>query len=191
MAKLYFRHGAMGSSKSASALMTRCNYLERNKKTLLVKPMIDTRDGSRTVSSRIGLKQEAIFFEELREYSDEKIKEYDAIIIDEVQFINAEGIEFLVHIVDDLAVPVLCYGLKTDFRSELFEGSKRLMELADEIEEIPTVCWCGKKARFNARVIDGKVVTEGEQIMLGANESYVSLCRKHFFNKDLGPQNKE
>ena len=181
MAKLYFRHGAMGSSKSASALMTRYNYLERGKHPLLVKPMLDTRDGARTVKSRIGLSEEAVFFEELKAYSDEKIKEVDAIIVDEVQFLHGEDIEFLAHIVDDFGIPVLCYGLKTDFRSELFEGSKRLLELADEIEEIPTVC-C-RKAHFNARVIDGKVVTTGEQIVLGANESYISLCRRHFLEK--------
>lgn len=183
MAKLYFRHGAMGSSKSASALMTRYNYVERGKNPLLVKPMLDTRDGARTVKSRIGLSEEAVFFEELRAFSDEKIKEYDAIIVDEVQFLHSEDIEFLAHIVDDFSIPILCYGLKTDFRSELFEGSKRLLELADEIEEIPTVCWCGRKAHFNARIINGKVVTTGEQIVLGANESYISLCRKHFLQK--------
>ena len=96
---------------------------------------------------------------------------------------HSEDIEFLAHIVDDFSIPILCYGLKTDFRSELFEGSKRLLELADEIEEIPTVCWCGRKAHFNARIINGKVVTTGEQIVLGANESYISLCRKHFLQK--------
>lgn len=185
MAKLYFRHGAMGSSKTASALMARYNYIERGKNPLLVKPMIDTRDGARTVRSRIGIEAEAVFFEELKAYDHEKIKSYDAVIVDEVQFLSVSDIEFLASVVDEDQVPVLCYGLKTDFRGLLFEGSKRLMELADEIEEIPTVCWCGKKARFNARVINGEVVSEGEQIVLGANESYVALCRRHFFEKKI------
>lgn len=185
MAKLYFRHGAMGSSKSASALMVRYNYIERGKTPLLVKPMIDTRDGARTVKSRIGIEAEAVFFEELKNYSAEQIKKYDAIIVDEVQFLHSPDIDFLAAIVDDFQIPVLCYGLKTDFRGLLFEGSKRLLELADEIEEIPTVCWCGRKARFNARIINGEVVSEGEQIVLGANESYISLCRKHFLEKKI------
>lgn len=107
------------------------------------------------------------------------------IIVDEVQFLSEGYIEILAYIVDRSQIPVICYGLKTDFTGHLFEGSMRLLELADVIEEIPTICWCGKKAHFNARVINGSIVKNGKQIMLGGNESYVSLCRKHYMNEQL------
>lgn len=190
MAKLYFYHGAMGSSKTATALMTRYNYLEKGKKPLLLKPSIDSRDGELVVKSRIGIAAECTLFETFQTYSQQQVQQYDVIIVDECQFLTTEQVEFCAHIVDDFQIPVLCYGLKTDFTSHLFEGSKRLLELADYIHEIPTVCWCGQKAHFNARVVDGKMITEGEQIMLGANESYVSLCRKHFINHQVKPDNE-
>ena len=105
---------------------------------------------------------------------------YDVILVDEVQFIKSEYIDKLAYIADEKNIPIICYGLRTDFTGHLFEGSKRLMELANKIEEIPTVCWCGKKAHFNARIHDGKIVKKGNIIELGGNDSYVSLCRKHF-----------
>lgn len=185
MAKLYFYHGAMGSSKTATALMTRYNYLEKGKKPILLKPSIDKRDGDNIVFSRIGIQAECVLFEDFNNYSEHQIKQYDVIIVDECQFLTKQQVEFCAHIVDDLEIPVLCYGLKTDFTSTLFPGSQRLLELADYIYEIPTVCWCGHKAHYNARVVNGKMITEGEQIMLGANESYVSLCRKHFFARQI------
>lgn len=186
MAKLYFRYGAMGSSKTANLLMTRYNYIEKGKKPLLLKPKIENRDGEKTIKSRIGLSAECEFVEDFiwklrcETHPTQYLKQFDVIIIDEAQFMSAEQIESFAKIVDEVNISVICYGLRTDFTSHLFEGSKRLMELADVIEEIPTICWCGKKAKFNARVSNGKIVRNGEQVMLGGNESYVSLCRKHF-----------
>lgn len=181
MAKLYFRYGAMGSSKTANALMVDYNYKERGKKSYLVKPKIDCRDGNRTIRSRIGLESECDFLEELVCLDDAKIKEYDCIIVDEAQFATREQVEFLVHVVDDLDIPVICYGLRADFQNELFEGSKWLLAWADKIEEIKTVCWCGSGARCNARVNEnGEIVRVGEQVVLGANDKYIALCRKHF-----------
>lgn len=187
MSKLYFRYGAMGSSKTANLLMVRYNYIEKGKKPLLLKPKIENRDGKKEIKSRIGLEAECEFAEDflwnLRCSSNpiNDLKQYDVIIVDEVQFLKAEEIDDLAKIVDKVNISVICYGLRTDFTGHLFEGSKRLMELADVIEEIPTICWCGKKAQFNARIYDGKIVRTGEQVLMGGNESYISLCRKHFF----------
>ena len=180
MAKLYFRYGAMGSSKTANALMVDYNYYERGKRALLVKPKIDNRDGAEYIVSRIGLKKKCCFLENLTEMEEEKIRSYDCIVVDEAQFASKEQVEFLVHVVDDLNVPVICYGLRTDFRRELFEGSKWLMAWADVIEEIKTVCWCGRAATCNARFNEkGEMIREGAQVVLGANDSYTALCRKH------------
>lgn len=180
MSKLYFRYGAMGSSKSANALMVEYNYRERGKRALLAKPKADTREEG-VIHSRIGLEQPCISVEELMMMKDEEISKYDAVIVDEAQFCSKEDIKFLVHIADDLDVPVICYGLRTDFQGELFEGSKWLLAWADEVEEIKTVCWCGKKATCNARIdAKGRLVRTGEQVEVGANEKYVALCRKHF-----------
>ena len=183
MAKLYYRYGAMGSSKTANAIMVQYNYNERNQRVLMVKPRIDNRDGERTVKSRCGLSTECIFIEELDEAS---VKGYDCVIVDEAQFLTKAQVELLVHIVDDLNIPVIAYGLRADFRGNFFEGSQWLMAWADTIEEVKTICWCGKKATCNARVVNGKVAREGEQIVLGGNEAYVSLCRKHWQRGDLG-----
>lgn len=191
MAKLYFRYGAMGSSKTANALMVEYNYYERGKKALLAKPKLEARDGEYTIKSRIGLSRECRFVEELVEMDDIAIKEYDCIIVDEAQFITKEQVRFLVHIVDDLEIPVICYGLRTDFRHELFEGSKWLLAWADRIEELKTVCWCGKGASCNARISEGKVVYDGEQVVLGGNESYMALCRKHYHEGNLGEHYKK
>jgi thymidine kinase len=180
MAKLYFRYGAMGSSKTANALMVHFNYEERGQKALLVKSGVDKRDGDLIIKSRIGLKKECITLEELMNYNDEILKEYNAIVVDEVQFASKEQIDRLSDIADFLDIPVICYGLRADFKNELFPGSERLLAIADEVEEIKTVCWCGKKATCNARYNENGIVRDGEQVMLGANDSYISLCRKHF-----------
>lgn len=173
----------MGSSKTANAIMVQYNYNERNQKVLMVKPRIDNRDGERTVKSRCGLSTECIFIEELDE---SVVQGYDCVIVDEAQFLTKAQVELLVHIVDDLNIPVIAYGLRADFRGNFFEGSQWLMAWADTIEEVKTICWCGKKATCNARVVNGKVAREGEQIVLGGNEAYVSLCRKHWQRGDLG-----
>ena len=178
MAKLIFRYGAMGSSKTANALMVRYNYLEKGKKVILLKPACESRDGEMIIRSRIGLEAECEFAEEfLNSYAGES---YDAVIVDEAQFLAPSDIDRLSDLVDAHSITVICYGLRTDFRSELFPGAKRLMELADDIEQIKTICWCGKRAHFNARILDGKIVTEVEQVQLGGNESYTALCRKHY-----------
>lgn len=188
MSKLYFRYGAMGSSKTANALMVRYNYEEKGKNAVLLKPMLDNRDGEKVVKSRMGLEYPCEFVEEFLERTENKKdwSDIDAIIVDEAQFLTAKQVERFSDIVDYGGVPVICYGLRTDFASVLFPGSMRLMELADKIEEIPTVCWCGKRAHFNARIADGKIVREGEQVFIGANESYISLCRRHFKEGELG-----
>ena len=183
MAKLYYRYGAMGSSKTANAIMVRYNYAERNQQVLMVKPRLDTRDGERTVLSRCGLSAECVFVEEL---PDIDVRRYDCVIVDEAQFLTKEQVQLLVHIVDDLNVPVIAYGLRADFQGNFFEGSMWLMAWADTIEEIKTICWCGKKAICNARVVDGRVVKEGDQILLGGSSQYVSLCRRHWQSGELG-----
>ena len=188
MAKLYFRHGAMGSSKTANALMVAYNYYERGKEALLVKPQIDTRDEG-VVRSRMGLEQKCRYVEELVQMRDEQIRKYDCVIVDEAQFCKKSDIEFLEHIVEDLDIPVICYGLRTDFRRELFEGSLWLMAWADVIEELKTVCWCGNGAVCNTRYTeDGQVIREGEQVFVGGNERYVALCKKHYKEGNLGPK---
>lgn len=185
MAKLYFYYGAMGSSKTANALMAEYNYLERGQKVLLAKTGIDTRDGVNIIRSRIGLQKECVLLEAVCEMSDEELKSYNAVIVDEIQFAKREQIDFLAHVVDDLNVPVLCYGLRSDFQLNLFEGSERLLAIADEIKEVKTVCWCGKKAICNARYNKHGIVRSGAQVMLGANDEYIALCRKHFLEGKL------
>ena len=184
MAKLYFRYGAMGSSKTANAIMVQYNYHERGQNALMVKPRLDNRDGERIVGSRSGLSAPCIYMEELENVD---LSAYNCIIVDEAQFLKKEQVAQLVQIVDEMNIPVICYGLRADFRGELFEGSTWLMAWADTIEEIKTVCWCGRKATCNARVVDGKVAREGEQIVLGGNESYVALCRRHWKTGELAP----
>ena len=158
MAQLYFKYGAMGSSKTANALMARFNYEERGQETLMVKPRLDTRDGDHMVTSRIGLTHPCVYFDEMRARPDEELQKYACIIIDEAQFLTKDEVFYLVHLVDDCGIPVLCYGLKADFRGQLFEGSYYLLAMADKLEEVKTVCWCGKKAMFNARFDEnGKV----------------------------------
>ena len=191
MAKLYFRYGAMGSSKSANILMVRYNYVERCQYAILLKPRTDDRDGEHKIQSRIGLSAPAEyvddFLKEISKLWNGKETEYlyhgkkvNAILVDEAQFLSPEEVDALSDIVDFYEIPVLCYGLRTDFLNHLFPGSRRLMEIADVIEEVPTVCWCGKRAQCNTRYSNGKIVREGAQIMLGSNESYVALCRKHY-----------
>ena len=177
MAKLYFRYGAMGSSKTANAIMVQYNYHERGQKALMLKPRLETRDGEMTVRSRCGMSAPCRYVEEL---SGINVEEYSCVIVDEAQFLTKEQVQQLVDIVDQKNIPVMAYGLRADFQGNLFEGSQYLMAWADTIEEVKTVCWCGKKATYNARICDGRVVKTGEQIMLGGNESYVSLCRKHW-----------
>ena len=180
MAKLYFKYGAMGSSKTANALITKFNYEERGMQVLLLKPAIETRDGADVIVSRIGLSAKCrpvLATENIYEIYKNEIPPVDVIIADESQFFTPEQIDQLRQIVDELDVPVLCYGLRTDFLTHLFPGSRRLFEVADSITEIKTICTCGKKAIVNARIDgNGRVITEGGQILLGGNDSYVAMC---------------
>ena len=179
MAKLYFKYGAMGSSKTANALITKFNYEERGMRVWLIKPAMDTRDGVGTVCSRIGLSADAYAVPrgaDLHAIFGMQ-KDYHVIIADECQFFTPEQIDQLRRIVDEFDVPVLFFGLRTDFLTHLFEGSRRLFEVADSISEIKTICSCGKKAIVNARIDgNGKIVTEGGQILLGGNDSYIAMC---------------
>lgn len=188
MAKLFFRYGAMGSSKTANALMTRYNFIEKGKNVLLIKPDIETRDGRKKIRSRIGLEAECILWSEFQKYDEQSIRELDAVIVDEAQFLSEADIDRLSDIVDEYRIPVICFGLRIDFTSHLFSGSKRLMELADEIEELKTVCWCGNGANMNARIDEnGNIIRRGEQVSMGANDKYVSLCRKHYKEGKIKP----
>ena len=182
MAKLYFKYGAMGSSKTAQALITKYNYEENDMSVWLLKPSTDTRDGADLVRSRIGLSAHA-------EIATPDTNIYDlfrqshaghchAVIVDECQFLTPAQIEQLRQIVNDFNIPVMCFGLRTDFQTKLFPGSLRLMELADCIEEIKTMCDCGAKATVNARISDGYIVTEGAQVVLGGNDSYIAMCHR-------------
>ena len=185
MAKLYFRYGAMGSSKTANAIMVQYNYQERGQNALMLKPRLDNRDGARIVGSRSGLTAPCHFVEELDSID---LSRYDCIIVDEAQFMTKSQVEKLTKIVDEMDIPVICYGLRADFQGNLFEGSHWLLAWADTIEEIKTVCWCGRKATYNTRVINGRVAREGAQIMLGGSESYVALCRRHWKKGELAPR---
>ncbi len=181
MAKLYFKYGAMGSSKSAQALITKFNYEERGMQVWLLKPATDNRDGAQVIKSRIGLEAVADALKEsdsvLQEF--EKHDKVDVIIVDECQFFTAAQIDELRYIVDNYNIPVLCFGLRTDFMTKLFPGSLRMFEVADSISEIKTICSCGSKAIVNARIDgEGRVVSEGEQVFIGGNESYIAMCHK-------------
>ena len=183
MAKLYFKYGAMGSSKTAQALITKYNYEENDMRVWIIKPSADTRDGANIVRSRIGLEAVAEIMtpdaDVYERYRQAQPNGCHAVIVDECQFMTPAQIDQLRAIVDDFEVPVMCFGLRTDFQTRLFPGSMRLMELADVIEEIKTMCDCGAKATVNARIDgNGHIVTEGAQVVLGGNDSYIAMCHK-------------
>ena len=181
MAKLYFKYGAMGSSKSAQALITQFNYEELGMTVWLIKPSTDTRDGADVIRSRIGLQRRAEVItptQDIRE-AYRRAGRRDVIIADEAQFFTPGQIDQLRELVDEEDLPVLCFGLRTDFLTHFFPGAQRLMELADSLTEIKTVCACGRKATVNARIDgSGRIVTEGAQVLLGGNDSYVAMCHK-------------
>ena len=175
--------------KTAQALITKFNYEEKNMGVWLIKPSTDTRDGADVVRSRAGLEAKADIICPNDDICKmlEKVcenKNIDVVIADECQFFTPEQIQMLRKIVDDKDIPVLCFGLRTDFLTRLFPGSMRLMEIADCIEEIKTMCHCGRKATVNARIDEtGRVVTQGSQIMLGGNDSYVAMCHRCYMNQ--------
>ena len=181
MAKLYFKYGAMGSSKTAQALITRFNYMELGMSVWLIKPSVDTRDGADVIKSRIGLEARAQVITPEQDISEEyrKAGKHDVIIADEAQFFTPEQIDQLRYLVDTEDLPVLCFGLRTDFLTHFFPGARRLMELADSITEVKTVCACGRKATVNARIDEtGRIITQGSQVFLGGNDSYMAMCHK-------------
>lgn len=189
MGKLTFIYGTMGSAKSANALMQYFELKQQGKYVALIKPEIDTRDGSDIIKSRIGLEEKALVFkkdDDLKGMS--LIKGLEVVIVDEAQFCTEEQINSLKELTIKNNVKVYCYGLKTDFTTHLFEGSKRLLEIADEVKELEMTCKkCGAKAEVNARLDkDGKIIRDGEQIELGSNDKYVALCYKCYKTKRIG-----
>lgn len=183
MAKLYFKYGAMGSSKTAQALITKYNYEENDLQVWLIKPSADVRDGQQILRSRIGLEAEVEVIppsmDVWERFRDTRLGRCDVIIVDECQFLTEQQIDQLRAIVNENNIPVMCFGLRTDFQTRLFPGSRRLMEIADTIQEIKTICDCGAKATVNARIDgQGHIITQGEQVVLGGNDSYIAMCHK-------------
>lgn len=185
MAQLYFRYSTMNAGKSIELIKVAYNYEERGKRVLTLVPSADNRYGTGVITSRIGIQRQAIMVSQdsniLEIFMREKEKDdIDCVLIDESQFLKKHHVQELVEIVDSFNVPVLAYGLKNDFRNEMFEGSYYLLIYADKIEEIKTICWCGRKATMIARIVNGEFVKKGEQVVIGGNDMYVSLCRKHY-----------
>ena len=179
--KLYWKYGTMNSSKTAQVLMTKFNYEEKGYRVALVKPSIDNRDGANVIKSRIGLQAECITVDREYCFLPYNFRSYDVIIVDEAQFLTARQVLEL-KMIAITYIPIICFGLKTDFQMHLFEGSKRLFELADSISEIKSICKCGNKAEVNARIIDGNVVYSGEQVLIGGNDKYEAMCFKCWSN---------
>lgn len=186
MAQLFFKYGAMNSGKSIEILKVAHNYEEQDKPVVMFTSALDNREDVGIISSRIGLKREAnLIYKKTNLYDEVKKLSYKpaCVLIDEAQFLTKDHVLQLAHIVDDLGIPVMAFGLKNDFRNELFEGSEYLLLYADKIEEMKTICWfCHKKATMNMRMHDGKPVYTGEQIQIGGNESYYPVCRKHYYH---------
>ena len=193
MAKLHFYYSAMNAGKTTTLLQSNYNYRERGMETLLFIPSIDTRRERGVIASRIGLSAEAYAFENTFNFFD-YIHEFilttpvHCVLIDEAQFLTKSQVSQLTRVVDELKIPVLAYGLRSDFRGEPFEGSKYLLVWADEMSEIKTICHCGRKAIMNPRIDEnGKILREGEQIEIGGNDRYIALCRKHYMSGEVLP----
>jgi len=186
MAKLYFHYSTMNAGKSTVLLQASYNYIERGMKTYLLTARFDKRAGDGRIASRIGIGDSADTFEPGEDLFSKiaarlKLGPCACIFIDEAQFLEKEQVWQLARAVDDLKIPIMCYGLRVDFQGELFPGSAALLALADEMREVRTICWCGKKATMVVRQDDsGRVLMTGDQVQIGGNESYVSLCRKHW-----------
>ncbi|MDR1572321.1 MAG: thymidine kinase [Clostridiales Family XIII bacterium] len=194
MAQLYFRYSTMNAGKSLELIKVAYNYEERGKRALVLAPAIGDRSGVGRVVSRTGIRRDAFpIYDDTNLLSmfmsENAAEEISCVLIDEGQFLKKHHVQELTEIVDSCGAPVMVYGLKNDFRNELFEGSYYLLVYADKIEEIKTICWCGRKATMVARVEDGNFVRSGEQIVIGGNEMYVSLCRKHYNDGRLGEEN--
>ena len=191
--KLYFRYGTMGSAKTAMLLTTAYNFEERGMAYLCFKPVVDTRDKKNVIRSRIGIERECKWiyaetdlFAIIRQIFEETLDLPEWILIDEAQFLTERQVDQLARVVDDYGINVLCYGLRTDFKTHLFEGSRRLFEIADTIDEIKSTCSCGRKTIVNARIDSrGEIITEGAQVEIGGNDRYMSVCRKCWTNKRI------
>ena len=196
--KLYFKYGTMGSAKTAMLLTQAYNFEERGMHYLCMKPIIDDRENDNVIRSRIGIERkcewiypESDLYEMLTVMFDQTLEVKDWILIDEAQFLSSQQIDQLARIVDDYGVNVVCYGLRTDFQSHMFEGSRRLFELADTIEEIKSTCSCGRKTIINARIdSQGNIVTDGNQVEIGGDDKYVALCRRCWRNRRIESSSK-
>lgn len=192
MAKLYFNYSSMNAGKSTALLQANHNYLERGMKTMMFTFSEDNRFEKGMIVSRIGIKSNAHAFNNSTDIHTEvsnqlKEEKVDCLLVDEAQFLTKKQVHDLGRVVDELNIPVLTFGIRTDFQGELFEGSKYLLAWADNLKEIKTVCWCGRKATMVVRINDkNEIISEGEQIEIGGNEKYVPLCRSHFVSKNLG-----
>ncbi|MDX5593928.1 thymidine kinase [Pseudovibrio sp. SPO723] len=193
MAKLYFNYSAMNAGKSTLLLQASYNYQERGMNTLLFTAAVDDRTKVGEIASRIGLKTDAMIFDDNTDMFQAIKVEKDtgplhAVLVDEAQFLNETQVWQLAHVADRLGLPVMCYGLRTDFQGKLFPGSSALLALADNIREVRTICWCGRKATMVARLDEnGRIVEEGDQVVIGGQDTYTSLCRKHWALRQLGP----
>ena len=196
--KLYFRYGTMGSAKTALLLTQAYNFEERGMEFICMKPIVDTREKENVIKSRIGIKRECLWiyqdtdiYELVKNIYEETLVVKDWILIDEAQFLSQEQVDQLARIVDDYGCNVVCYGLRTDFQSKMFEGSRRLFEIADTIDEIKSTCSCGRKTIINARIdADGSVITDGNQVMIGGDDKYIAMCRCCWRNKRLESSEK-
>jgi thymidine kinase len=191
MAKLYFNYSSMNAGKSTLLLQAAYNYQERGMTTLLLIAALDDRAGKGRIASRIGLAAEADIFsseDDIFAHVERALEagRVDAVLVDEAQFLTEDQVWQLARVADQLRIPVMCFGLRTDFQGKLFPGSAALLALADNLKEIKTICWCGRKATMVARLDgDGRIVEEGDQVVIGGNETYVSLCRNHWSRREL------
>ena len=191
--KLYFRYGTMGSAKTAMLLTTAYNFEERGMAYMCLKPVVDTREKKNVIRSRIGIERECKWiypetdlYETVKDMFEQTLDVPDWILVDEAQFLTADQVDQLAQVVDDYGCNVMCYGLRTDFKTHLFEGSRRLFEIADSIEEVKSTCHCGRKTIVNARIDgNGEIITEGEQVEIGGNDRYISVCRNCWRNKRI------
>lgn len=197
--KLYFRYGTMGSAKTALLLTTAYNFEERGMAYLCFKPVVDTRESRNVIRSRIGIERECRWIYRdtdlylfIKTIFEETLDIPGWLLIDEAQFLSADQVDQLARVVDDFGCNVICYGLRTDFRTQLFEGSRRLFEIADSIDEIKSTCSCGRKTIVNARInSNGEIITEGAQVEIGGNERYMAVCRKRWRNKRIEQLSKD
>ncbi|MDR0885068.1 MAG: thymidine kinase [Clostridiales Family XIII bacterium] len=193
MAQLYFRYSTMNAGKTLELIKVAYNYEERGKHVLTLTPSVDNRYGGGKVVSKAGISRPAVMIDDETNLIElylkvDAVTKVDCVLIDEGQFLKKHHVLQLTEIVDSFDTPVMVYGLKNDFRNELFEGSYYLLVYADKIEEIKTICWCGRKATMVARVVDGKFIRTGNQIEIGGNDKYVSLCRKHYNDGRIGDE---